>query len=299
MPQRLIALLIFVFIVVSDALPQETTTALEPTAAETAAPAAVTTTANPSPFTDSNETREELMTVLNRFPPQVARVLKLDATLFSNPSYLANYPALQQFVAKHSEVAHNTAFYLEGVWVPNDFVPESASVRVWRGMIEGISIFAVFVTITGAIVWLIRTLIEHRRWSRISRTQAEVHNKLMDRFSSTEELMAYMQTPGGKRFLETGVVSLEPAPQRAVSAPIGRILWSVQIGVVVIAAGIGLQIISRMAADKEITQPMLAMGVLAAAIGTGFLISALVSYVLSKRLGLMGPGDAEAMQRGE
>jgi hypothetical protein len=165
-------------------------------------------------------------------------------------------------------------------------------------MMEAISIFAVMVTILGAVIWLIRTLIEHRRWSRLSRTQADVHNKLMDRFTSTEELMAYMQTPGGKRFLESGVVSLEPSSARAVSAPIGRILWSVQIGVIVIAAGIGLAFISTMI-DREAAQPMLALGVLGASIGIGFLLSAVISYILSKRLGLIGAGDAEAMPSGE
>lgn len=293
MPHRIIAFLIFVFIIVADALPQETTdTASENVAATTTT--AASTTATASPFSDSGETREALIAVLNRYPPQVGRVLKLDPTLFSNPNYLANYPALQAFIAQHPEVAHNTTFYLESVWVPNDSVPESANIRLWRSMMEALSLAAVMLAIFGAVIWLIRTLIEHRRWSRLTRTQAEVHNKLMDRFTSSEELMAYMQTPGGKRFLESGVVSLESSTPRAVSAPIGRILWSVQIGVVVIAAGIGLQIISTMI-DREVAQPMLALGVLAAAIGGGFLLSAFISYILSKRLGLIGSGEADAM----
>ena len=32
----------------------------------------------------------------------------------------------------------------------------------------------------------IRALIEHRRWSRVSKVQAEVHNKLLDRFASLD-----------------------------------------------------------------------------------------------------------------
>jgi len=72
---------------------------------------------------------------------------------------------------------------------------------------------------------------------------------------------------------------------RAVSAPVGRILWSVQVGVVFAAAGFGLQYVSR-SIEKTVSQPLFAMGVLALSIGIGFVISAIASYVLSRRLGL-------------
>lgn len=280
MPQRFIVSLIFVIAIVTNAAAQETTTSEQPKT--------VTTTASSTIIEiDSNETREALQGVLNKYPPQVSKVLKLDPALLSNATYLANYPSLAVFVAQHPEVAHTPAFYLENIWIPNDPLPETQSVRVWRDMMEGISIFVVMILVTGSFVWLIRTLIEHRRWSRLSRTQAEVHNKLMDRFSSNEELLAYMQTPGGKRFLESAPIALDAGP-RAVSAPIGRILWSVQVGVILAAAGVGLQYVSR-SIDRTIAQPFMAMGVLAIAIGAGFMVSALVSFILSKRLGLLGP----------
>ena len=54
--------------------------------------------------------------------------------------------------------------------------------------------------------------------------QAEVHTKFLDRFSSNEDLLAYIQTPVGRRFLESG-----PAPVaddvRPVGAPFSRILF--------------------------------------------------------------------------
>ena len=63
------------------------------------------------------------------------------------------------------------------------------------------------------------------------------------------------------------------------------------------AAGVGLRFIG-LSIDKTVVQPVLAMGILAIAIGAGFLLSAFVSFVLSKRLGLLGPGataDAPAL----
>ncbi|HEV7765541.1 MAG TPA: hypothetical protein VGQ76_11110 [Thermoanaerobaculia bacterium] len=282
MPQRLIICLMFVIAIVTNAVAQESTTTTT-----TATAAASTTTGSPADR-DSNETREALMLVLGKYPPQVSRVLKLDPSLFSNPAYLANYPALAAFLQEHPEVAHSPAFFLESIWIPNDSTPESANERVWRQTVESLSIFTVMLTVLGAFVWLIRTLIEHRRWSRLTKTQADVHGKLMDRLQSNEELLAYMQTPGGKRFLESAPIPMETGP-RSVGAPINRILWSVQVGVILAMAGIGLQFISR-SIDKVVAPPLLALGVLAMAIGAGFLLSAFVSYILSKRLGLLGAG---------
>jgi hypothetical protein len=286
MPQRIVITLIFVIAVVTNAMAQEST---KPTTSPSeTADATVTATTSPSIYNDSAETREAFLAVLNKYPPEVSRVLKLDPSLFDNQTYLGNYPALATFVGQHPEIAHTPSFYLENIWVPGDSSPETSAERVWRKTMEGVSIFTVMMVVAGAFIWLIRTLIEHRRWSRLTRTQAEVHNKLLDRFTSNEEVLAYMQTTGGKRFLESAPIPLDAGP-RSVSAPIGRILWSVQAGLIVAAAGVGLQYISR-SIEKTVAQPLMAMGVLGIAVGIGFLVSAFVSFLLSKRLGLLGHG---------
>ena len=285
MPQRIVISLIFILALVTQAMAQET-----PTSTASSEEAATATTTAAAATFDSAETREALQLVLAKYPPQVAKVLKLDPALFGNQAYLTNYPALAAFVAQHPEIAHTPAFYLESVWIPLDMAPESPAERVWRDTMEGVSIFMVMLLVTGGFVWLVRTLIEHRRWSRLTRTQAEVHNKLMDRFTSSEELLTYIQTPGGKRFLESAPIPMDAGP-RAVSAPIGRILWSVQVGLILLSGGFGMQYVSR-SIDKIVAQPILALGVLAVAIGTGFLVSSFVSYVMSKRLGLLGPAAA-------
>jgi hypothetical protein len=73
-----------------------------------------------------------------------------------------------------------------------------------------------------------------------------------------------------------------------VGAPLGRILWSVQGGIVLMAAGIGLQVVSARVAD-DAAQPLHALGVLGIALGLGFLVSAIISFVISQRLGLIEP----------
>jgi len=259
--------------------------------------AAATTSATPSAVTssiitdtDSHETREAFHATLRRYPTEVSRVLKIDPSLMTNESYLANYPALATFLAQHPEIAHSPAFYIGDVFIPEDRA-ENSSERVWRSTMEGISIFAVIALIAGVLTWLVRTVIEHRKWSRITRMQADVHNKLMDRFTANEDLLAYIQTPAGKRFLESAPIALDGAP-KAVSAPIGRILWSVQVGLVLAAAGVGLQYVSG-SIQKDVAQPLFAMGILAISIGAGFVLSAIVSFILSRKLGLWEPARVE------
>jgi hypothetical protein len=274
MPRRLITLLFAAAVAVSAAA--------QAPATATSTPASSTSTVVTD--SDSHETREAFETMLRRYPSQLARVLKLDPSLMSNQTYLANYPALAAFLAQHPEVLHSPAFYLERVSIPENPAGETTSERVWRSTMEGVSIMMVFALIFGVLIWLVKTIIDHRRWSSVSKTQADVHNKLLDRFTANEDLLAYIQTPAGKRFLESAPIALDNGP-RAVSAPVGRILWSVQVGLVLAAGGFGLQIVSG-SVEKNVAQPLLAMGILGISLGVGFVLSAVVSFILSRKLGL-------------
>jgi hypothetical protein len=239
---------------------------------------------------DARTTREHLRQLMERMPPDVGRILKMDPTLLGSESYLAQYPVLAAFLAEHPEVAHNPGFYLEfvqtfGEWEPLD--ARSETIRMYRNMMESVTIFAVFVTVSGFIAWFVRMFIDYRRWLRLSKVQTEVHNKLLDRFAGTGDLLAYVQSPAGRRFLESTPIALDAGP-RQVAAPFGRVLWAVQAGVVITVVGIGFQLVSgRMI--EEIGQPMSVIGVLAMSLGVGLVLSGAVSYVLARRLGLVEP----------
>ena len=258
-----------------------------------AAPAPSAAPAPAIPLVNSEATRAQLGEVLDSLPPQVGKTLKLDPTLWTNQAYLANYPALASFINAHPEVVHSPAYFLEGVWIPNDPRPETANFRMWNQVLETISIFTGFAIFGGILMWLIRTIIDHRRWSRLTRTQAEVHNKLLDRFASNEDLLKYVSTPAGQRFLESAPIQLDAGP-RSISSPIGRVLWSVQVGIVLAAAGVGMKLVSWSATDQDVVQPLSAMGILGVAIGVGFIVAAVASYVLSRRLGLWQPPAMES-----
>lgn len=244
----------------------------------------------PTDVADARDVRAKFEGLLRRLPPSVGRVLKTDPTLMSNETYLATYPALAAFLKQYAEVRHNPGFYLANVssdfWDPAPPPdPRSEAIRMWRQTLETSAVLAGFAIATFSLIWIVRTLVEYRRWHRTSKVQAEVHNKLLDRFTANEDLLAYIQTPVGQRFLESAPSPLE-SPARPIGAPLGRILWSVQAGVVLAAGALGLLFVSTRVIE-EVAQPLFVFGVLALAVGTGFVVSAAAAFLLSRRLGLL------------
>lgn len=255
---------------------------------------------------NAGETRQRLQELLQQYPPSLFQVLRLDSTLLTSQTYLEPYPALAAFLAQHPEVAHNPEFFVgrggfDGYNRFNSPDPKLAAIRTVQETLAGIAVLTGFLAVVFTIGWLLRTAIEHRRWLRVSKTHTDTHTKLLDRLTSNEDLMAYMQSPAGRRFLEAAPIPLDAGP-RALSAPLGRILWSVQAGVVVTFLGAGLMYTSRRfinhATFSDLELPLFVMGATAVAIGAGFVVSAIVSYGLSRRLGLLTPHAAPATDAG-
>jgi hypothetical protein len=239
---------------------------------------------------NADQTRERLYQLLENYPPTLGRVLKLDPSLLKNPEYLAPYPSLATFLGQHPEVAHNPDYFLERVRIDRStsLDPRATAREQLNDLLAGFASFLVFLVVTGVLIWLIRMIVTHRRWNRMSKVQFETHAKLLDRFTSNEDLMAYIQTPAGRRFLESAPIPLQDEAPRAIAAPLSRILWSVQAGVVLAIAGLGLLYVSSQFID-ELSHFFMVIGVLTIALGAGFIMSAVAAYVLSRRLGLLEP----------
>jgi hypothetical protein len=237
----------------------------------------------------AEDTRDRLHQVLDQYPPSLREVLRLDPSLLTSETYLAPYPNLAAFLAQHPEVAHNPSFFVGEVnynrWNPPD--PRHQAIELWEHVMGVMAAIFVFLVVTSVLAWLVRTLIDYRRWLRLSKIQTEAHSKLLDRFTSNEDLLAYIQSASGRKFLESAPIPLDLGP-RSISAPLGRILWSVQAGLVLALAGLGLQYVST-GIIQDVAQPIHAMGVLAMMFGVGFILSAVVAWVLSRRLGLLEP----------
>lgn len=159
------------------------------------------------------------------------------------------------------------------------------TVHAMEGIVWAIMVPLGFITAICGVVYLGRALIEHRRWLQATRIQTEAHTKIVERLSSSEEMLAYLQTPGGQRLL-----SVTPLAETGTAAPVGRILWSVQTGIVLTLGGVGLWIGAGRALE-ELGEALRVVATLTIAVGIGFVASAAVSFVLSRHLGLL---DAQA-----
>jgi hypothetical protein len=239
----------------------------------------------------ARDTRERLREIFEQYPPSVAQVLRLDPSLLTRPDYLALYPTLATYLAQHPEVAHNPVFFLGGPFNGQEYQGNrSQAVNAIENIFIGLEVLIGIVCAIFTLGWITRSAIEHRRWLRATKIQTDAHHKIVDRLSSNEDLLAYMQSPTGQRFLTAslGVPSAEVAPPQIVGAPFNRILWSVQAGIVLAAAGFGL-LMARRGVIDEVAQPLQVISILAIALGIGFVASAFASYLLSRQLGLVQP----------
>lgn len=241
------------------------------------------------PVRNSYQIRQRFISLLrNNHPPELTTILKLDPTLLSNEPFLSGYPDLARFLEQNPEVRRNPRFYLA------DFQTVARNESVFEEFIETLAVFAGFGLAIFIITWLIRTIIEQKRWNRLSRTQTEVHNKILDRFGSSEELLTYIKTPAGSKFLEAAPIPLH-VERPVQNTPLSRVMRSVQIGVVLAAAGFGMLLVS-LRFDGETAEGFFALGGIAFCLGAGFVASALVAILLSRRLGLWD--GEEAVHRG-
>lgn len=144
--------------------------------------------------------------------------------------------------------------------------------------------FFIFLVVVGSLLWIVRTALEHRRWHRMVKVQTETHTKLLDKFGSSQEMLTYMESEAGKRFLETPVFDAQN--KRSIALPYGRILWSVQIGLIAAAMGTGFLFLrGKVNADADIA--LMIFGTMMFTLGIGFLVSGGVSYVLANYMGLL------------
>lgn len=153
---------------------------------------------------------------------------------------------------------------------------------VWREIIP----FFVFLVVSGALLWILHVILENKRWYKMVKVQSETHTKLLEKFGSSQEMLAYMESDAGRRFLEQPLFNIEN--KQAGRFPYGRILWSVQVGLVLVMLGVGLLFLQgKGKVSPEGDAPLWIFGTVGLTLGIGFVLSAGVSYALSKQLGLL------------
>ena len=270
------------------------------------APAAQAQPATAAPISDEelSSTQDQLIQLL-RTSPKLTTVVARDPSLLSDQEYVnRNNPQLAQFLTQHPDIARNPEYYLfthlEGRGGRRDQALERA---VWPeyseprqnnwldivGPIAGATAFACFLA---ALVWLIRMFLENRRWSRIFKLQSDVHGRLIEKFGTTQELGAYMGSEAGKRFLEAAPIPVSFEQEQRMPNAVARVLWPLQIGIVMVLLGVGLLFLRNAGPDMSI--PMMVLGTVVLMPGIGFILSAGITWVLAGRLGLIPESPSPA-----
>lgn len=258
----------------------------------------------PASESELDSVRARLLKLL-RMSPRLTMVISMDPSLLRNQEYVnQNNPQLAAFLQSHTEIARNPEFYLFAN-LPNgrsQDVPYLIQRAVWPEIdrhnqakwMNTLIPFFIFLVISFAILWLLRMLIQNRRWGRVFKVQTDIHAKLLDKLSGNQELFSYLGTEAGKKLLEMAPIAtaMESSQRPGFLSPITRILAPLQFGIVSTLIGIGMLFIKGYYNDNG---ALLLLGTLALMLGLGLVISAGISWILARRLGLLSNIKQESL----
>ncbi|HJW95440.1 MAG TPA: hypothetical protein VJ901_17615 [Thermoanaerobaculia bacterium] len=119
---------------------------------------------------------------------------------------------------------------------------------------------------------------------RRAQMQAGVQTKLIDKFGSAPELLAFLKTDEGRQFLG----EIESGPKRSAR---DRIIRGIGKSLVITMVGLGFLIIGFLPATYN--EFCIVTGFLLLFLGAGLFLSALLSLKLSRNWGLMDQESSE------
>ncbi len=227
------------------------------------------------PPTVARDTTRDLRRGLAQYPPSVVEVLALDPTLLSNAPFLESYPWLRAFLDQHPEVRRNPEFFFPRQ-TPR---PRSGAADLADAIWVVVPVGAMTLTFLLAL-----GVLRHRRWRQAFLTQKDAQTKLLDRLLAREDIVAYLDTPAGRRLFEAAPVLADPQPG---STPMSRIISSAQAGILLLTLGSGFGLIRAFAATEDGRFGFLVITVVLLTVGLGSLLSSGASYLLSRRFGLL------------
>lgn len=130
------------------------------------------------------------------------------------------------------------------------------------------------------ICWVLAVFAWYRTKSLQRRSEERL--RVLERFSSTEELTAFLETKAGQRIMP----GLDP---RSIN-PLAKIITACATGIALVVIGGGFfLLLGRLPGTeslaRELPSPFLIVAFFVAILGVGVVVAAFVSYLLSQRLG--------------
>jgi hypothetical protein len=248
---------------------------------------------------DVADAQEQFLHLL-RLSPTMTAAVAADPSLLADQPYVArSNPELAQFMASHPDIARNPEFYLFGRLDPSNGRRDKALQReIWPDLttasyqrstaadvVDKMTPIIIVPAVFLAFVWIIRIFVDSRRWNRTFKQQSEIHGRLIEKLGTGQDLVAYMETEAGKRFLMASPLAAGPEFGQRMPNTVSRVLTSLSAGIVTTLLGIGFLLLRN--AGPDMPEPMLVVGTLLLMPGIGFILSAGVTWVLAQRLGLM------------
>ena len=131
----------------------------------------------------------------------------------------------------------------------------------------------------GSIVgtcWAVFVIVDGFRRRQQVRVSAEFQTRLLDRIGSSREFGEFLATESGARFLDAISVDRNVTPT--------GILRALQSGTVSLSLGVAMFVLGR---GKSYQEGLWIVATICAALGIGLLLASTLSYLLSKRMGLL------------
>jgi hypothetical protein len=124
--------------------------------------------------------------------------------------------------------------------------------------------------------WVVYIILE---WRKL-KYKNQLQNKIIDKLNSIPELNEFLQTEGGNRFLN--FLTIESF------SPKEKLLSSITKGIILIMLGVAFFSIDPLFPTvTEDVQIFAALAFIFSALGIGFLVSSFISYLLSKKWGII------------
>ena len=107
--------------------------------------------------------------------------------------------------------------------------------------------------------------------------QTSIRKTLLEKFASAQDLAAFLQTGGGQKFMAE--------LSSGAGSPLQSVLGSIHKGIIATFLGMGFFPLSG--GFKESGPAVTGIGIVLILVGFGFLVSAIITYLLSRWWGLI------------
>jgi len=157
-------------------------------------------------------------------------------------------------------------------------------------MHEAVAVTIILVAFMTGLYFIVAAGFSGRKASALIRARADLQTKLLDRLGSGREVIEFSQTEGGKQFLEALSMGTVDSPA-SKGSPTERILGSIQKGIILTLLGLGFLFLAWRYHLDDPGDVFTVIGVVGLSLGIGFLLSAGVSYRLSRSMGLLANSE--------